>query len=138
MKDYYNILKVNKMVSLKDIKKAYIQAIQNYTDKNNLSELEKNQLKDIQKAYYILGDYHNRRKYDDYLEKRLPNNLIIPHTGKGKGIGALNGLAKLFFNYMIKPKFDFNKINSIQSQSSISKINNQCQYEMQTKNICQK
>ena len=130
MKDYYNILKIDKKASHKDVKKAYIRSIKNCTDKN----IEKNQLKDIQKAYYVLGDYHNRRKYDNYLENKIPSNLIIPSNGRSMGV--FNGLATSFFNYMNETNFNIDKSKSnyyIKSQTSVGKVNKQGKFEMQTK-----
>jgi len=151
MKNYYNILKINKSSSHKEVKSAYISALKPFINKSNFTYEEKKKIKDIKRAYFILGDYHNRRKYDDYLENQIPTNQIISRSGIPNGIfsGSLNGLATSFFNHMNEPRFNFPTINLeteikdikgtsksryyVHSQSSIGKTNNQGQYTVQTK-----
>jgi len=93
MKNYYSILQISIIASRKDIKKAYHNALKKDT-KN---------IKDIKKAYFILGNTENKKKYDNYLSNKLPLNQII--LMPGKSIGVFDGLAKQFINYLNKPKF---------------------------------
>ena len=64
-KDYYDILGVNKNSSEEEIKKAYRKlALKWHPDKNNNSEESLKKIKEIIKAYEVLGDEEKRRKYD--------------------------------------------------------------------------
>ena len=145
MKNYYNILKINPTASHKDVKNAYILTLKPYMNKDTLTNEEKKRIKDVKRAYFILGDYHNRRKYDDYLEKEIPLNQIIPRTST-KSIGVFDGLAKSFINYMNEPHFNLPLVSEmknlkgsktsryyVQSQSSIGKTNEKGQFQVETK-----
>jgi curved DNA-binding protein CbpA len=57
MKNYYTIFGVNKNATSKEINEIY----NNYKSTNKLTV-------ELDKIYNILSDYHNRRKYDEYLE----------------------------------------------------------------------
>lgn len=68
MKDYYKILGIEKSASFNKVIKSYNNSINYFNNKNFLEESDKTIIKEIKEAFYILGDYHNRRKYDNYLE----------------------------------------------------------------------
>jgi molecular chaperone DnaJ len=63
-KDYYNILGVNKNASKEEIKKAYRKLAHKYhPDKKGGSD---ERFKEINEAYYVLGDDKRRAEYDRY------------------------------------------------------------------------
>jgi curved DNA-binding protein CbpA len=74
LKNYYDILGLEKNSSQIEIKKAYrILAFKFHPDKNP-SELENEQFKQINEAYSVLGDEYKRRNYDlnfNYLNDSL-------------------------------------------------------------------
>src|SRR3989338_1570285 len=62
MKDYYKILGVEKGTGKEDIKKAYRKlAHQHHPDKKGGDEAK---FKEINEAYYVLGDDSRRAQYD--------------------------------------------------------------------------
>ena len=62
MKDYYNILEVERGSSQEDIKKAYRKLVVKYhPDKNPDGE---SKFKEIAEAYGVLGDVEKRKTYD--------------------------------------------------------------------------
>ena len=65
MKDYYNILGVDRNSSADEIKKSYRKLSKQYHPDVNPQGEEK--FKEIAEAYDILGDENKRNKYDDEL-----------------------------------------------------------------------
>ncbi len=67
MKDYYEILGVQKNATDEEIKKAYRKlAIQYHPDKNPGDTVAEAKFKEINDAYQILSDPSKRRNYDMY------------------------------------------------------------------------
>lgn len=66
MKDYYEILGVNKKATQEEIKTAYRkQALQWHPDRNKSAEAT-GKFKEINKAYEVLADVKKREMYDQY------------------------------------------------------------------------
>lgn len=66
MKDYYDILGVDKTASQDEIKKAYRQlALKWHPDKNDAPEAEE-EFKKINEAYEVLSDPQKRQTYDQF------------------------------------------------------------------------
>src|SRR3989338_1987670 len=64
MKDYYNILGVNKGASKEDIKKAFYKLAHKYhPDKKEGNEKK---FKEVNEAYQVLSDETKRSKYDQF------------------------------------------------------------------------
>ena len=100
MINYYDVLNISKKASCIDIENAY--KIQINLHKNNKIKIRK-----IKKAYSILGDFNNRKKYDKYLKKKISINQVINLFGRRPG--AFDGLAISFTNYLLQPKFNLKK-----------------------------
>ena len=66
LKDYYQILKVNRDASTEDIKKAFRRlALQYHPDRNPQNAGEAGEkFKEINEAYEVLGDEYKRWQYD--------------------------------------------------------------------------
>lgn len=68
MKNYYEILGVKSSCDFIDVINAYNKSIKYFNEKKELDKTDKEILKEIKESYFILGNYHNRRKYDNNLE----------------------------------------------------------------------
>ena len=65
MRDYYDILNVNKGSSANEIKKAYRKvAMQYHPDKNPDNKEAENKFKEAAEAYSVLSDDEKRNRYD--------------------------------------------------------------------------
>ena len=76
MKNYYEILEVNKKASKEVIDKAYKVLAKKYHPDRYTGEKQKyaeTKLKDINEAYKILSDEFLKEQYDNELEKELEN-----------------------------------------------------------------
>ena len=75
MKNYYNILGVDKNISNEDIKKVTKDLINDIKSSNIPDAQKVKKLKSLEDAYKFLNDYHKRRKLDNYLENNLSTNI---------------------------------------------------------------
>lgn len=76
MKNYYDILGINKNATEEEIKKSYKKlAVKWHPDKNpdNKKESEE-KFKEISEAYQVLSDSEKKRVYDNYGEEGLKGN----------------------------------------------------------------
>jgi curved DNA-binding protein CbpA len=66
LKDYYQILGVNRDAGSTDIRKAFRQlALRHHPDQNPGNQKDSEEkFKEINEAYEVLGDEHKRRHYD--------------------------------------------------------------------------
>lgn len=83
MKDYYKILNLTTSASFTQVINAYNDFIVYYNSLLLLNEEDKDKIKEIKEAYYILGDYHNRRNYDNKREgiaNKVPNKSLMEMT----------------------------------------------------------
>ena len=68
--DYYKILGVDKTISQKDVKKAYLKrAKQFHPDLHPDDQKAKAKFQALNEAYDVIGDPEKRRKYDQYGEQ---------------------------------------------------------------------
>lgn len=65
MKDYYKILELTPKCSFQDVINHYNQYISMFNQLPQLSNIQKEQLKEIKEGFFVLGDYHRRRQYDN-------------------------------------------------------------------------
>ena len=111
MDNYYDILKLKSSCENEDVKKNYKKLIKKLSSKF-LSDEEKIKLKKIQSAYYVLSNYHRRRKYDNILEGYVKKNTI-------KHIDKIADRAFAINNLSGKPNID------ISFEKDLEKIENQ-------------
>jgi len=96
MKDYYEILEINRDATEEEIKKSYRKlAIKWHPDKNpnNREEAEK-RFKEISEAYQILNDTEKRQIYDNYGEDGIKNHDQGMHSG---GMSTPDDIFQMFF-----------------------------------------
>ncbi|ADO67243.1 putative DnaJ/Hsp40 [Cafeteria roenbergensis virus] len=76
MKDYYKILGISKNAGFIDVINSYNESI-SFFNKKQLNDIDKQTIKEIKEAYFILGNYHNRRSYDNNLDgyKKVNDNF---------------------------------------------------------------
>ena len=79
MKDYYKILGVNNSVNNTELKKKFVEKIQKYSNpgiKEDFSDSDIQNIKELREAYFVLEDYIRRRNYDIMLfdSKKKYNN----------------------------------------------------------------
>ena len=68
MKDYYKVLGLSKECDFIDVINSYNKSINYFNSKSTLSVIDKETIKEIKEAYFVLGNYQNRRKYDNNIE----------------------------------------------------------------------
>jgi molecular chaperone DnaJ len=79
MKDYYDILGVDKEAAQEDIKSAYRQAaLQYHPDRNPDDDVAEEKFKEISEAYAVLSDEDKKRSYD--ATGSVNGNLFGFHT----------------------------------------------------------
>jgi curved DNA-binding protein CbpA len=78
MKDYYNILGVNRDASGAEIKRAYRRLVVKYHPDKNRDETAHDQIREINEAYDVLGDPEKKRVYDLGQYKPLLDAFTVP------------------------------------------------------------
>ncbi len=67
MKDYYEVLGVERGVPLEEIKRAYRRLSKEWhPDKHKGDKTAEQRFKEINEAYEVLGDAEKRRMYDQF------------------------------------------------------------------------
>ncbi|MFW6113638.1 MAG: molecular chaperone DnaJ [Actinomycetota bacterium] len=85
MKDYYQLLGVDRSADQEDIKRAYRKLARLYHPDVNRSDKEAQaRFKEISEAYEVLGDAERRRRYDLFGEKGVPSSSF------GSGFGGFD------------------------------------------------
>lgn len=118
MKNYYELLEVDKNASKEVIDKAYKILVKKYhpdlQDESSKLKCEQ-KIKEINEAYEILSDVSKRNEYDKTLKNNFITledyNIIIDENMKLKK--ELNNLKNTFFN-----KNNFNNTNNIYNNKS--------------------
>ena len=84
VRNYYEMLGVNKNASSNEIKKAYrTLAIKYHPDRNLGNKAAEEKFKDINEAYEVLSDQTRRVQYDQSLNNRKPFKGGIGNFGRG-------------------------------------------------------
>ena len=96
MKDYYDILKVDRNVSDQDLKKAYRKiAMKNHPDRNPDDKDAELRFKEAAAAYSVLSDPQKRKQYDTF-----------GHEGFAQGASAGSGFGGGGFNINVEDIFN--------------------------------
>ena len=83
MRDYYDILGVDKGVTSDDLKKSYRKiAMKYHPDKNPNDKKAEEKFKEAAEAYSILSDDNKRSQYDQF-----------GHAGLNQGFGNASGFS---------------------------------------------
>ncbi len=92
MRDYYEILGVDKSASQNEIKKAYRKVAMKYhPDKNPGDSAAETKFKDAAEAYSILSDNDKRARYDQFGHAGV--------TGNGQGHPGFTDINDIFSNF---------------------------------------
>jgi len=75
MKDYYQILELTPEATFQNVIQNYNQYIKMFNQLPTLLSIQKEQLKEIKEAFFILGNYHKRRQYDNKREGYIKENI---------------------------------------------------------------
>lgn len=79
MKDYYQILEIQRYADAVAIKKAYHRLAKLYhPDVNKGNLFFENKFKEISEAYAVLSDFKQKWQYDTLLNQPLINTTVIP------------------------------------------------------------
>jgi molecular chaperone DnaJ len=103
IKDYYQLMGISREATGDEVRKAYRRLVMEYhPDRNPNNPDCEGRMKEINKAYQVLGDEDKRRQYDLllqdsfnrrlYYEEDLTDDLIEilrVFVGKGFGLGGL-------------------------------------------------
>ena len=98
MRDYYEILNIERDASEQDLKKAYRKiAMKNHPDRNPGDENAENIFKEAAEAYAVLNDPQKRKQYDTFGHAGV-NQGSQGEGGFGGGFGGFNINVEDVFN----------------------------------------
>ena len=91
MRNFYEILEVEKNVTKEELKRSYKKLAKKYhPDLNPGDEVAEARFKEISYAYEVLSDDEKRQVYDVYGEEGLKGNM------GGSGGGGFGGFSDIF------------------------------------------
>ena len=126
MKNYYNILKIDKNATSDEIKIIITKKIEKIKKSHITSEKKKLQLNELEEAYKFLNDYHKRKSLDEYVENNMidyTNTNISTNTNSvwdqfNKSMQIFDNIDNLFNGFNSSGLFDVNNSNNSFQQNS--------------------
>ena len=141
--DYYQLLGIAPTASIAEIKQAYRKlAFQYHPDRNQMSRVNDEVMKEINEAFIIISDPSKRRKYDIPLgygaiipKFQIGNKVKVnPHsaTPYGDSIGVIDEEPiKDVFRFWYKVKFESNGLFTVNrfAEEELSEISEDHKYD---------
>lgn len=98
--DYYEALKIDRSVTLEEIKIAYRKkALQYHPDRNPGDKIAEEKFKEISEAYTILSDQNKRQRYDLYGHAGLESNGFSSGSSYGDIFSGFSDMFEGFFGF---------------------------------------
>ena len=102
MEDYYRLLDIHYEASIDELNDAYKNKILHYKSLPFLTDNDKDQLKNIKKAYIIFNNSEYKKTYDQYLQNKFKKEVItyedVTHSRK-KNIQNTNYITDRIFGF---------------------------------------
>jgi DnaJ-class molecular chaperone len=103
MEDYYRLLEVDYEASVEAINNAYQQKISEYKSLPFLSDLDKNNFKEIKKAIFIFNNKKHKKTYDEYIKNKIKTQS---ERSSRKTPQNQNYLVDRIFNFQSNPNYN--------------------------------
>ena len=98
VRDYYEVLDVDRSASAEEIKKAYRKmAVKYHPDKNPGDKQSEENFKEAAEAYEVLSNVEKKRRYDQFGHA---GGAASPNGGGGYGGGHMN-MEDIFKKWLI-------------------------------------
>jgi DnaJ-class molecular chaperone len=75
MEDYYRLLDINYEASIDELNDSYKNKIIHFKSLPFLTDNDKEQLKNIKKAYVIFNNHEYKKTYDNYLQNKFKKEV---------------------------------------------------------------
>ncbi|MBW1781420.1 MAG: J domain-containing protein [Deltaproteobacteria bacterium] len=97
--DYYRILGLRPDASIQEIKSAYRElAMQYHPDRNGGDPEREERLKEINQAYYVLGNEERRWRYDVQSRGSFEDHLFYQNSGGDELFNLLRKFSRMDVN----------------------------------------
>lgn len=122
MKNYYEILGVDKNATQEDIKKSYKKmSMKHHPDRNQGSKESEEKFKEISEAYSVLSDDQKRREYDTYGTNGNPFGSGGNPFGRHQSHGFnMEDIFNEFFGGRSNPRQKVRRGNDLRVQLSVT------------------
>ena len=103
MEDYYRLLEVEYDASLETINNSFKNKINEYKTLPFLSDLDKNNIKEMKKAFIIFNNKAYRKTYDEYIKNKIKSQS---ERSSKKNPQNQNYLVDRIFSFQSNPNYN--------------------------------